>query len=578
MKHYLNILIAILLTAFMACTDSPLEDWEPYLPTSQQSVSTFSIDKTSFTVGAASAKESIIITSTDSWTASTNDAWISLSASSGSSTQTVTISVEENTTTSKRTGKITFSNASGKSLIISISQDGKSLALDTKSLSFEADGGSKDIGITTNGDYTWNKKEIGSWLTVVQGKDGITVTAAKNQSPEQRSDTLTIYMTGLTEGNISYDVIITQFGTEYSFDIDKTSITASSAECSEGIQLTTNDSWTASASNNWITLSATSGKGNQLININLAENKTPEERKGTVTFTGVNSKITKTVEITQSGKTLTVNPTSVDFSNDGGSATVSVTTDGTFSATSKDSWIGVQKNDNDITITAAAHSGTSTRTGSVVVELTGLTSGKLSQTVKITQSATSYTWSVDVSTLNATSVTETHSFTLTTNDEWTATSSNNWITLSATSGTGSKKINVTVSDNASTNSRTGSITLKGVNSGNTTKITVNQDGRYLTVEPTSMSFNAEGGSNTATVVTDGSFKATNDADWLTVTESGNTITVKVSANTSTDGRSSMVAVSLTDLSSGSLIRTITVKQIGKGGVSFDDYGDLKPLD
>lgn len=183
MKHYLNILIAILLTAFMACTDSPLEDWEPYLPTSQQPVSTFSIDKTSFTVGAASAKESIIITSTDSWTASTNDVWISLSASSGSSTQTVTISVEENTTTSKRTGKITFSNAYGKSLIISISQDGKSLALDTKSLSFEADGGSKDIGITTNGDHTWNKKEIGSWLTVVQGKDGITVTAAKNQSP-----------------------------------------------------------------------------------------------------------------------------------------------------------------------------------------------------------------------------------------------------------------------------------------------------------------------------------------------------------------------------------------------------------
>ena len=51
----------------MACTDSPLEDWEPYLPTSQQPVSTFSVDKTSVTVGATSAKESIIITSTDSF-------------------------------------------------------------------------------------------------------------------------------------------------------------------------------------------------------------------------------------------------------------------------------------------------------------------------------------------------------------------------------------------------------------------------------------------------------------------------------------------------------------------------------
>ena len=140
MKHYLNILIAILLMAFMACTDSPLEDWEPYLPTSQQPVSSLSVDKTSVTVDAASVKESIVITSSDAWTASTNDAWITLSATSGSSTQTVTISVEENTTTSKRTGKITVSNASGKSVVITVNQEGKSLTIDTTALSFEADG------------------------------------------------------------------------------------------------------------------------------------------------------------------------------------------------------------------------------------------------------------------------------------------------------------------------------------------------------------------------------------------------------------------------------------------------------
>ena len=134
MRYYLNILITILLTAFIACSESSIEDLDP-----QQPVSSLSVNKTSVTVDAASAKESIVITSSDSWTASTNDAWISLSATSGSSTQTVTISVDENTTTSKRTGKITVSNASGKSVVITVNQDGKSLTIDTTALSFEAD-------------------------------------------------------------------------------------------------------------------------------------------------------------------------------------------------------------------------------------------------------------------------------------------------------------------------------------------------------------------------------------------------------------------------------------------------------
>ena len=564
MKQYLNILIVALLATVAACTDSPLEDWEPYLPSSGElPVSSISVDKTSITAGALAATESITITSTHSWTATASEPWISLSATSGSPGQTITISLAENTTTTKRTGSVTIKNSGDKSVVVNISQDGKSLTIDPTTISFEAEGGSSTVTVTANGEYSWNKKEIGSWLTVTQAITGLMVTAAKNVSPEQRSDTLTIYMTGLSEGSASHDVIITQFGTEYSFDIDKTAITASSSEYSDAVSLTTNDVWTARASDNWIVLSSTSGTGTQLININLTENKTPNERKGSVTFVGTNSKITKTVEVTQSGKTLTVNPTSVEFSNDGGSAMITVTTDGTFSATSKDSWISVKKNTSDITITAAANPGTSTRTGSVVVELTGLTSGKISQTITVTQSATSYTWSVDATTLNATSVKETHSFTLTTNDQWTTSSSNNWITLSATSGTGTKKINVTVSDNPSTNSRTGSITLKGDNSGNTTKITVTQDGRYLTVNPTSLTFNAEGGTNTVTVSTDGTFSTSTDAaNWITVSTSGNTITVKATANTSISKRTGTVTVSLTHLTSGSLSRTITVTQNG----------------
>jgi hypothetical protein len=141
---------------------------------------------------------------------------------------------------------------------------------------------------------------------------------------------------------------------------------------------------------------------------------------------------------------------------------------------------------------------------------------------------------------------------------------------------GNANLTLSIAENKTPSSRTGTVTIQ--NSAGSAKVTVTQDGKYLTVSPESLTFDPDGGSKTVTVSTDGTFTTSKDASWITVTTSGNTITVKASANTSTDSRYGNVTVSLTGLSSGSLSRTITVKQNAKGGVSFDDYGDLKPLD
>ncbi len=562
MRRYLNILIAMLLVTFTACTDSPMEDWEPYLNAGQKPVFPISVNKTTITADAISYSESISINTTDTWTATVSDSWITLSATSGSADQTITINLTENTTAKKRTGKVTITNDSGKSAVINISQDGKSMTIDPNSLTFQAEGGSSNITVTANGDYTWNKSEIGTWLTVTKGYTGLSVSAPKNANPDQRTDTVTIYMTGLTDGTVSYDVIVTQFGTEYAFDIDKTIITASSVESSDAINLTTNDSWTAQVSDKWITISATSGTDSQMININLAENKTPTERKGSVIFIGTNSKATKTVEVTQNGKILTVSPAIVSISNAGGSASVTVSTDGTFNPTSSDSWISAQKLDNIVTITAEANPSTTSRTGKVLIELTGLTSGELSQSITVIQTATSYNWTIDPTTLNANSTKETISFTLTTNDEWTVSSTDSWINLSTTSGTGNEKIQVTVSDNASTESRKGTITVKGVNSGNYSTITVNQNGRYLTVDPSSLSFDATGGSSIVNVDTDGTFSVTTSENWITIKTNGNQVNITTTQNEGKTSRNGKVFVKLSGLSNGSLTRNIEITQAG----------------
>jgi len=114
---------------------------------------------------------------------------------------------------------------------------------------------------------------------------------------------------------------------------------------------------------------------------------------------------------------------------------------------------------------------------------------------------------------------------------------------------------------------------------------VTQDGKYLTVSPESLNFSSEGGTKTVTVSTDGTFTAMNmvGGNWFSVSTNGNTITIDVPANYETESRSGSVWVYLTDLSEGWLSRDISIIQDGndhtfKGDVTFEDYGELKPLD
>lgn len=563
MKRYNIISIAVLLGVFTACSDSKLDDWEPYFPTSsQQPSSSLSVDKTNISVGAASSKESIVITSTESWTATTSETWITLSVTSGSSTQTVTINFDENMTTTKRTGKVTITNASGKSVVVNITQDGKSLTIDSTAITFQPEGGSSVITITTNGSYTWNKNEIDSWLTISQDKEGLNITAAKNPNTQQRIDTLTIYMTGLTEGSVSHDVVITQFGTEYSFEVDKTAISTGSSKYSETISITTNDEWTASTSNSWISLSATSGTGDKAIDVTISDNTSTETRTGSITITGVHSDNTSTITVNQSGRYLTVEPSSVSFGTEGGSSIVTVDTDGSFSASTANNWITIKTNGNQVTITTTRNDGKTTRNGEVTIKLTDLTKGSLARTVTVSQAGTDYNFSVNKNTLTGTSASWSENIILTTNDSWTATSNSGWITLSKTSGTNNATIKVTISENTTTSQRTGTVTLKGTNSGSSLTVNVIQEGKYLTVAPTSLNFGADGGSSSVTVSTDGSFTTSKSDSWITVSTSGNSITITASKNSSSSSRSGSVTVSMTGLTSGSITRTITVSQAG----------------
>ena len=257
---------------------------------------------------------------------------------------------------------------------------------------------------------------------------------------------------------------------------------------------------------------------------------------------------------------LSVSPSSLSYTAAGESKTVTVTSNTSWTATSSASWLTVSpasgSNNGTITAVAAANTSSSQRTATITVSGSGIT-----RTISVTQAGVSYNLTVNPSSLSYTAAGESKTVTVTSNTSWTATSSAGWLTVSPASGSNNGTITAVAAANTSSSQRTATITVSG--SGITRTISVTQAGvsYNLTVNPTSLSYTANGESKTVTVTSNTSWTATSSASWLTVSpasgSNNGTITAVAAANTSTQQRTATITVS-----GSGITRTINVTQAG----------------
>lgn len=106
----------MLLMGFSSCEDDSSED----TPSLEISQSTFD------NISSNGATVEVNVTSNDSWTASTDATWCSLSPQKGNGNQKLTIIVEGNIEHTTRTATVTVSSSKANSKTIRISQDGAS--------------------------------------------------------------------------------------------------------------------------------------------------------------------------------------------------------------------------------------------------------------------------------------------------------------------------------------------------------------------------------------------------------------------------------------------------------------------
>jgi hypothetical protein len=341
------------------------------------------VDKSILSFDASGGDQTITISSNTSWIITDCPSWVKLSKTSGSGNATVTITVSDNPNASTRNATISVTQEGmtiGSSIYLE--QNGKSFEIYASSLSFSDKAGTQSVNIKTDG--TWSAKTDDSWISVnpnsATGSSSLSITVTENTSDDERNGSIAVTM-----GNTTLYIYVNQKG-KY-LTISNSLLTSTSKGGTIDITVSTNDSWTAYVDGgaSWITLSQTSGEETAKISATISDNPSVNQRSAYVVIATTHDQSVR-AQINQSARYLTIDHNAITFFYKGGtSEAITVSTDGTYSVSSKESWLNINKSENTFTVTASENKTGVIRSGVVTVALTDLKEGTYSVSLKVEQ-------------------------------------------------------------------------------------------------------------------------------------------------------------------------------------------------
>lgn len=322
-------------------------------------------------------------------------------------------------------------------------------------------------------------------------------------------------------------------------DRNQFKISAEKVEFSEDggnkkLTVTADNEWSIkSRPDSWVTVS----KNGNTLQLSAGKNYSTKSLTTNLTITSKNKDIK--IKITQSASSiLEISPKSAHFEAGGGTKYFSVNSTKSWSiGTSTTSFGHLDRNGNTLTLRVDASKQTSPRTDYFIIN-----SGSKSVRVDISQSAakiksntnTPTKFSISSSSANFSSNGGSKTFTVTSSNPWRIeTGTASWGRLSKNGN----NLTLTVDANKTEKARNDWFTIK---SGNRTiRIDISQAGASsrFDISATSANFSAAGGSKTFTVTSTDSWQIDKStSSWGHLTKDGNSITLKIDANTKTSSR------------------------------------------
>ncbi len=408
------------------------------------------------------------------------------------------------------------------------------IAVTATDTDFEAFGGEGTIYIDTDA-TSIEATSNANWLTITEaysaskdGKAWVSFVVDKNLSDIARTATVTICtgardcQTTITQQGAA--MVITEVTSEFSATGGAGSMIVETSV--EGLE--------ATSDSEWLTIGAIEGS---VVNYTAAVNATASERTAVVTLTL--GTVSRVVNIKQSGATLTIVESKLDFENGGGKGEILLET--TFPEVTVEEnadWLTIDTNSTQkITYTVAQNTTTQPRNTTITI-----VAGEIRETLTISQKCASLTVVETPAefyglggngriTINCDAPTV------------TATADVDWITIVQANP---EAVYFTVGRTPLASSREGTITIKA--NDLTQTVTIKQAAASLDIIPNVTTYTADAATGDFGVtIPTSALKVSSDADWVTFgepTESG--FTYSLAANTTGADRTATITVTLSD--------------------------------
>jgi len=243
--------------------------------------------------------------------------------------------------------------------IVATSCSKDKVSLDTTNIEIDALGGTRQVNLTANGDWTVNA--VPDWMTVSPmsgtGNGQLSITAVANTSAESRTADINVS----TKDNTASLKVTQGFAQNY-ITVSPASLTCPYEGGEYELQLTSDIAWEILSCPEWITCSATSGTGsaNLTLTVYVVAGEASGNREADVKFG--NADLSASVHVVQSTEIVSdfnIDPMALSFGYEGGAQTVTITTSEKWSAYYEVEWLSLNaaegEGDFDMVVTVEAN-------------------------------------------------------------------------------------------------------------------------------------------------------------------------------------------------------------------------------
>ena len=527
-------------------------------------------------VGPQTDKATVVVESNVDWAATSSVAWITVDNGFGNHKGTFEFFVEANTTPNERSGKITIEGGTCTvTILVRQQSEGSILTLATDKLLFTKDADEYLMNLACNGE--WKVSTSADWCKVTpasgDGNGSFTVTVEENNTGADRTAEISVLTTadGVTQVRT---VTVTQTASNAALVVSPESKQLTCDASTFELDVITVGTWAVSLDSDWLTMSATEGEGDAQLTVSATKNDTGRERIAIITFaTGAENEnrvvrqivVRQTavdfylvVPVTDYPLSLEAQTIEIPYELEGSNVTVNVS--------SNAKWMSVGTvSDGVATVNVEENTTALAREGVISFITQGQDGDPIVRQVRVAQAPTINLLDVLADEYAVEWTGETFRIPIYSITPVTARSTDSWCQATVDG----QDVVITVPENTTSYERTAVVTVttnsdKGEILSRTTVIRQAAAYSELVVTPEAKNIYAIAQSFVASIITNNSWTANSDSDWLTIDKAEGTgdymLTVTAAENKTGQVRVATVTIQTGIENSKRESATITVTQ------------------